>query len=71
MADNGKLMYGKKEVKLSKIDNSSLFAWFPTSGGELPMALRGKYTSTAEALKGLRLAQNRLAAKAPASKSAK
>ena len=57
MADNTELKYGKKEVKLSKVVNSSLFQWSFTSGGELPDGLRGRFTSVKEAVKALEQAQ--------------
>ena len=44
MADD-KIMYGKKEIKIVKIVNSSLFGLTFTSGGELPKELEGRYTS--------------------------
>jgi hypothetical protein len=62
MADD-KPMYGKKELRLVKIDNSALFKWIPKSGGELPKLLHSMYTGTKEALQGLQAANRMLASK--------
>ena len=58
MADNA-LKYGDKELKLFKVDNSSLFQWSFTSGGELPKELKGRFTGTREAVDAVDKANRR------------
>lgn len=50
-------MYGKKEMKLSKVTNSALFQLAFTSGGELPKSLSGRYTSADLAVKAVHAAE--------------